>query len=391
MAKDNPGVPEWFDLGNYCYLRELSSKSLIQELYIRQVQFEFTNNKENYSAEEITFIKNCITRARNEGQGLPLNYFHIEQLEDHRGKGYHIDVYWNNNIPIPMLNKDDTIHEQLKTSASRLTYGDINQHYKIPLIISTIFNDNYEQIIDFTLHIEYLFRNFKINATCFNDIFCKMEQSQQDNYILLKKNLSELYITIDSSKFFETVVPDVIDKRISIGYYQTLLHLLFRDTPFHKHLTGFNTNILPIKLDLNSPNSKIIEEVKNIINNARTLDHIEDIGNIINKTSNDKSSGGKKIIKSIIEKRVIPYLDLLIWAKEKKYDLTDEWYRETIYPDLIEIFSKRIIYDTIKPMSKNCLNLKWLESFFNFDVKCYNDFEENPYYLYKPKKPKKRE
>ncbi len=377
MAKDNPDIPEWFDLSNYTFFRDLSSKSLSQELYIRQLQLEMLDNEPRYTIDELIFITNSIIKVRTEGQGMPFEYKLVELLEENMGINPPIELYWDDLTPIPMLKTDDTAPKKLKKAARKLTYGDVNSTFKVPLVMSNIFNENHALI---NLYFEAL-----MESSDEQESSSQLQQFYEDYIAPFKKKLIKLYNTIDPLDLQEISIPEATDTNLSIGAYRNQFKFAFSDTPFEKHIIEYDPNFLPIILDLNSPDDVILQDIQNIINTSRKPNKIKDTNKIHKQKGDDARSGGKKIIKSIIEKRVIPFIDLLIWEKENNYDMSDNWFKKAIYPDLFKHnihVQELVIYDTVRPLANKCLDSNWLKSFYSFDIQKYNDFEKNPTFLY---------
>ncbi len=377
MRKENPKTPKWFNLNKYAFLENLPSRLLCHELYIRQQQWYGTNGtlNEDATVEErmgfLIWIKSSINDAREYGQAHFLDYELAKHLRTELNDYSQLENFFGESTPVNTLNLAPTSPNKQRKPACRLTFADLHSNFLIPKPIADIFDKNIHELKQFFYEL-HLICNLNIFES-FEDVLAEMGSEGKDSF---NKTLDLINQLDANSLKDEMVLPKPKEFDGSIEEYFDKVNYILSKSNLESIKFG-NTKEEYIKVDLTATDQTVLDDTEEIIKHARQIKNIESTEGIIETKPEDKSKGGIKILKSMIEQRIIPYIDLLLWEKENNFDLSDEWFMKRIFADKkakkIEIQPNKI-YTTVKPLTKKCLNSSWLNSFYSFDLNSYKDY-----------------
>ncbi|WP_419533342.1 DUF6387 family protein [Endozoicomonas sp.] len=113
-----------------------------------------------------------------------------------------------------------------------------------------------------------------------------------------------------------------------------------------------------IKINFSSSEGEILDAIKELIPVYR--DHYQVTSPSIKFT--DKS------IARIKSMKVIPYLDLSLWAEMEGVEIVGRVYADILYPNL-EDWDKKKVYGTLKPMAARVMERQFIDTLWNVGMK----------------------
>lgn len=377
VKKKNVTPPKWFNLEKYAFLTNLPSRLLCHEFYIRQQQWNFINGEIIQDAtveEKMTFmiwIKSSINCAREGGQAHFLDYDLAKHLRNEFSDYSELENFFGASTPVNTLNFSPTSPNKQRKPVCGLTFADIHKNFLIPKSLADIFDENMHNLNQFFYNLNHIFES---------NVFSDLENIFDEVYVEGKEKFDEIVGLVNSLDVNtlkdEMVLPKPKNFDGSIDEYFDRINFIIRNASLEINLLE-TRNDLFMKVDLLSPNHVLLNEIIETIYQSRLLNEVESVDGIIERFPKNKKNGGIKILKSMIEQRIIPYIDLLIWEKENNFDLSDEWFLKRIFGDFksrgVE-YQHNKINTTVRPLTKKCLNSSWLKSFYSFDLNSYEDY-----------------
>lgn len=373
---ENPSIktPDWFKKKDYNTYKKLSTKEICVEIEIRRFQIQFLKNgvtlsnyyldtlKRKFPLISISEIKSnlldkLIAITREDFQFNSYNY------NNSKSDFYYTILGFILSEHSKIINKSNAVE--------KLQLKDIHQNYMVPRDIVMIYElYSYSNIIDE-----------------FEDINMDKLKSVNKEYYQYRKN--ELPILLNEHDFYKGEILSSLDDGYSdylnYSYTESLIPMsnnffsmsnqLFKNTDHNSKIPTVAKSELHLNIDINAANETIIEQVVSLVEQKREM-YKNQYKDIYNMSITDKKSGGFRIIKTLIEQRIIQYLDLYIWNLENNKNPTSDWYMQAIYQDKI---LKKItlqhskMNDTIKPTAKKWLNEEWLGAVYQSDIPSYNE------------------
>ncbi len=368
-------TPDWVNLEKYKYLNGYCSKNICYEIEIRKLQLDRLKHPESIIIEDSVVCTFHIDLNEKEQilKTILLDATRLECLfkESINGLGEIVVGTENPDYDINKSTKLTLAYEQMYLSKSN--------------ILQNIFldkNDDYQNPLQ-SHHIESHFfvprKVLEIYEQALN------EPSVYNNDKLDKKVLKEVVeeICLD---YKEKDIPrkdyELMSNNFWFGFSLeaelVLLKELFLDTVFYKHLPEESKNFILTTIDISQPDEILIKNVLKIVNDKRK-DNPE-LGLVTDIKEKNKKNGGIREIKTLIEQRVVQYLDLYIWNIENNQESTSDWYLNHLYKDKKEkdiIISHSKMNDSIKPAAKKWLSKFWVNSFYHLDIPSYDSIMNN--------------
>lgn len=385
-------TPNWFKNNDYSRYEKLNSKELAVELELRRLQIDFlnkpfTDNEINYLFSNVkTYFKG---KSKDEIYKVLMPKLLNVTRHDFRFNSYEYnksiddieyrlikDVISKRSNIIKMLND---IKAVAKTSVAEISYFyTINAlTHRVLAFYKFIHEDpfqeghNYEllkqiedKVHEDTLIDGYIWENNKIETN-----------NSDDDRIYFKDGLKlDTSWPIESEpliSFFDNFYDNDKDLDGEMDKIRTIL----KYSEHSNDLPPKPLSQLFLTVDVNSPDEQIINSLMELVNSKRLEQNLKLRNDILQIKINNKKSGGKRIIKTLIEQRIFQYLDLLIWNLEKKQKVTSDWYIQSLFSNEIRngiIIPRTKMNDTIKPAVKKILNQNWLEAFFKLNLDSYN-------------------
>lgn len=387
-------LPDWFVKKDYSWFKSLNSKEISLELEIRRLQLFFLEKSFDKNEIHPFFWGNPLLNANEVEEHL--NNVYKELYEVTRKNIQILTIEYNNSLNSNenmilkgafLLYSKIVLHLYDLKAARKTTVKEIVQNYSImnsELRLLAYYreigdskDDNVtnvkllkkiENALDELEFLESIKRKDGKNFTDDDGLF------KAKNGLTLDLNLDHLNSELFIGDWYMSFNLDG-----SLDSEMDKLRSLFSGSGLNKSLPPEPQSKIIITVDVNSTDEQITRDVLKLTNEKRSQQNIKPPESYQLK-QDDKKSGGKRVMSSIIDQRIFQYIDLMIWAKQNKLKLTSDWYIQNIFKDLIEkniTVAHSKMNDTIKPLAKKCLNPKWLEMFFKLSIESYNQIHKS--------------
>lgn len=379
MKQKNPEPPQWFNHENYEGYKDLTLKEIVQEFVLRYSQYMALATSlafEKINEGDFTKVlkgalftssrKNINERTKKEKSFV--DGLNIRKFLKVKGQGKYEPVFYEQN--------------SIEEGVLSLTFDDIKKYF----LVSPEVNYHYcETILDYmeTFENEVYIENTETEEDTFEVDFQGFVASKIDDFKEKAKNTDIEKIRKEISPIYKNtyLLEHPIIKE-SAEIEMSFIDKIYEDSeleifsPYHRQ----NRNLTFLKIDLSTPDVILQKKLFEHINALREYRGVSIEQNNLNMVEDDKKSGAKRAIKSIIENRIFQYLDLDIWVTQKGYKPTDPWYKSILFNDKIKkniIVADSKITQTIKPNAFKYIDPEWIESFKKFDLPSYNDNYKN--------------
>lgn len=148
-----------------------------------------------------------------------------------------------------------------------------------------------------------------------------------------------------------------------------LLHEIFKDTKLSFHLPSDYMEHTFFKVNLFTPIDQVLKNIETQIKKIRKERYNlpEEYKSLLNLKTNDLRSGAPKIIKSFIDHRVLPFIDIEMFSYYFNIKLTIQEKLDLLFHDDKRTLSLTKISSAEKQL-KLWLNLDWVKSFGSINI-----------------------
>jgi len=371
MKNTNIQSPNWFETKNYNHYKKLNSKELCIAIETRRLQIEYLNG--NISIDE--------------------HYNGLEEIKPEQRKIFHEkifkvtreDFYFNSeNYNKSIDDKDYYYISNMLALNSNIISGNVfisSPFISVDSLRLSDIQNNFMVSRDVAdIYGRYIF-NMKNedfendNKNLFNEI-AKSREGIENYYVDIVKKENNFENPLDDNDFHSLPQYEFYSSKLTADDEMDLVRNLFDSNKVkYDYIAKSSDNKLFLKIDINAPNEVILKEVALLIENKRKTILTEN-KKLFNIKLKDKKTGGYRIIKTLIEQRIIQYLDLYIWNIENKQNPTSDWYMKVLYKNEKakgQVIAHSKMNDTIKPNAKKWLNTDWLYSMYYIDIPPYNN------------------
>ena len=145
------------------------------------------------------------------------------------------------------------------------------------------------------------------------------------------------------------------------GYNQYGLNEYFEDTPIGDAVPDFFDRTVMFEVDLASgTDEEIAESLKSVLPQWRKVRHMP-------SDPLESIRFGYGTIKKIINNRIIPMLDILVWAQEQDVRVSERWLSRLLYSiDDEEVRYDNQIKDTDRPLAMKAMTIDFIRQFHLF-------------------------
>lgn len=355
MTKKVPNKPSWFNISKYENLKLLSSKQLCREVKFRLLQinhfkYKMLNANQTDDITSSHFEEELTTLCRQHGGFYKTHDYLIKNQLKIDISGLTFPLEYLTDFYNEIDNGYSLTKNQNFNSVSEISYQDLHSKMGQPTLICQ-FYEKYNKYLNGDYPESLIEAQNKISQ-------------EYNNLAITNQQIDSIDVSFPKGNFGESVKDEIES-----------MEVLFSFTPLYFSINN-SLGLGYFKIDLSSPDEVIIDELISQVRDLRQK-NIESEANLpINLVKDNKKHGGKREIKSLIENRVIPFIDLQIWALEKGYDLTNQWYMFILFQDHLEknmILPQNKMSETIKPCANKWKNENWLSSFYRFDIEPLNN------------------
>ncbi|MCX7554263.1 DUF6387 family protein [Marinicella sp. S1101] len=368
-----PNVPNWFNLQNYDDYKSLSSKKLCEELMFR------------FSQHFVLKLASLRETAISEKEAKNSHLFNITRKSIKNRTGDEQERV-NNSCYQFRFDSNRLFTNQSNKAVTKVIFRDIENYLLPKQYLEIHYYQEIEKLRDY--YYDHLFdeklerdERQKIYESYINSNFNKIKESAKklDEAFFVDNDIRKIQTEIGTPFVRPTMEESAEDEVL-------FLRKIYKDTSFEKALPRLNFNLNEftfLKVNLGLPDELLIEEFLKTIKRTREKRNLSKNNRGIEFKELNRNDGAINYIKSLIDKRIIQYIDLYLWAKSNNYSPTLRWYIDTIFEDRItkgiEI-PDQFITNTVKKIAKKWMNDNWIFSFYHFDLPSYNTLFDNNNY-----------